>query len=105
MAEADSKFRGWTAVQDLQPGDRTWPLTVAGEYFLNMRTGGKALKKAHPQGINPADLLLNLVDAAGNGGDWIPVSETFSAGRKDYSTVTVTDGNGESITIEVEFVH
>jgi hypothetical protein len=103
-AGGSGRYRDWTAIQDLMPGSpRPRPLRVGGEYHLNQRCGGVSLRVAVPQGINPKVLLLDLVDGPGNGGDWVAVRDEFPAEPRQYTTVTVTDSDGESITIEVEF--
>jgi len=102
-AGAPSRYRGWTAIQDLMPGSaRPRPLRVGGEYHLNQRCGGLSLRIAIPQGIIKEELLLDLVDGPGNGGDWVEVRDEFPAEPRQYSTVKVTDSDGETITIEVE---
>jgi hypothetical protein len=104
-AAGDSgRYRDWTAIQDLMPGsDRPRPLRVGGDYHLNRRGGGVSLRIAVPQGIIKEELLLDLVAGPGNGGDWVPVRDEFRAEPREYTTVKVTDSDGESITIEVEF--
>ena len=98
------RFRDWTAIQDLQPGsDRPRPLRVGGEYHLDNRCGGVTLRIADPQGTVHEELLLDLVDGPGTGGDWVEVRDEFPAEPREYTTVKVTDSDGERVTIEVEF--
>lgn len=102
-AGGSSRYRNWTAIQDLMPGSpRPRPLRVGGEYHLNQRCGGVSLRIAEPQGAVHEELLLDLVDGPGGGGDWVEVRDEFPAEPREYSTVRVTDSDGESITIEVQ---
>lgn len=98
-----SRYRNWTAIQDLMPGPGgPRPLRVGGEYHLNQRCGGVSLRVAVPQGTVHEELLLDLVDGPGNGGDWVEVSGAFPAKPREYSTVRITDSDGESLMIDVE---
>ena len=103
-AGCSDRYRDWTAIQDLMPGPGgPRPLRVGGEYHLNQRCGGVTLRIKDPQGTVHEDLLLDLVDGPGIGGDWVEVRGEFPAKPREYTTVTVIDSDGESITIEVEF--
>jgi hypothetical protein len=102
-AGGSGRYRNWTAIQDLMPGPvRPHPLRVGGEYHLNQRCGGVSLRVAIPQGIVPGELLLDLVDGPGNGGDWVDVRGEFPATPRQYSSVRIADSDGESIMTEVE---
>ncbi len=112
QAEATSstgqRFRNWKAVLDLQPIVQPEPLRVRGEYHLNHRCGGVALREAVPQGINPRILLLSLIEAPGDGGDWVEVAGQFAAKEGQYDSVMVRDdtqADGQSISIDIEEVH
>lgn len=100
-----SRYRDWTAILDLQPIVSPQPLRVGGDYFLNQRCGGVTLQVKVPPGFNPRVLLLDLVDGPGDGGDWVKVQGEFEASEGQYDSVTVTDSDGESVTIEVQEVH
>ena len=100
-----NRFRDWKAVLDLQPIIQPEPLRVGGEYRLGGRCGGVSLRKAVPQGINPRILLLELVEADGDGGDWVQVDSRFEAEESQYDSVTVRDVDGESTSVDVEEVH
>lgn len=103
-ADGSDRYRDWTAIQDLMPGPGgPRPLRVGGEYHLNQRCGGVSLRPADPPGLSPTELLLDLVDGPGNGGDWVEVRGEFAAKPREFLTVKVTDSDGESISIEVEF--
>jgi hypothetical protein len=98
------RYREWSAIQDLMPGPGgPRPLRVGGEYRLGMRCGGVTLRIAEPQGTVHEELLLDLVDGPGDGGDWVVVRDEFPAERREYTSVKVTDKDGESVTVEVEF--
>ena len=102
--EGGSRYKDWSAILDLQPIVSKTPLRVRGKYHLNQRCGGVTLDVKVPQGINPAILLLDLVDGPGIGGDWIEVEGEFPAKKGQYTSVTVIDSDGESVTIEVQEV-
>jgi hypothetical protein len=102
---AGGRYRDWAAILNLQPIVGPTPLRVGGEYHLGMRCGGAALEIARPQGINGRILLLDLVKADGDGGDWIDVADRFAAQEGQYDQVQVVDWDGESITIDIEVVY
>jgi hypothetical protein len=104
-AGKSDRYRDWSAILDLQPVIKPRPLRVAGEYHLNQRCGGVTLRVKIPQGFNPRILLLELVDGPGPGGDWVSVEGEFEAKEGQYDSVSVTDSDGESVSVEVQEVH
>lgn len=100
-----TRFRNLKAILNLQPIISSEPLHVTGQYHLDQRCGGVSLRKAVPQGLNPAILLLEIVEAKGDGGDWVTVEGRFPAREQDYELVQVRDMDGETISIEIEVVH
>jgi hypothetical protein len=78
------------------------PLRVSGEYHLNLRSGAAELRVANPQGINPDILLLDLVIAHGNGGDWVPFEGEFPMDVGQYSSVQIVDHDANSIGTDIE---
>lgn len=101
------RFRNWTAILDLAPGpDKPRPrLAVRGEYRLGMRSGGRRLALKVPADFNPRFLAVDVVDAPGNGGDWIPLEAEFDAKAGQYDQVVLRDGGGEAHNVAVEEAH
>ena len=103
--EAGERFRNFEAVLDLQPIVQPEPLRVRGEYRLGGRCGGVSLRKAVPQGFNSRILLLELVEAPGSGGDWVPVEGRFAAEEGQYDSVSIRDMDGQSVSVDIDEVH
>ena len=102
-AGGSDRYRDWTAIQDPMPGPGgPRPLRVGGDYRLDQRCGGVSLRVAVPQGIVPEELLLDLVDGPGSGGEWVAVSGEFRAEPRQYCTVKIVDSDGETVTVVVE---
>ena len=100
------RFRDWQAIADFQPVVDPEPLRVRGEYRLNRRSGSVRLRERVPPGLNPTELILDLViDGHGPGGDWVVAEGRFAAREGQYRTVKVFDRNGECVAVEVEEVH
>lgn len=101
MAERDC--RDWRAVHDFQPGT---PPTLRVTGTCTLPAGARCeLRQHEPQGINPDDLLLELVVHVPEGEPG-ELSDVECSYRQEtdavYSTVSLTDG---PYGIPVEQVH
>ena len=104
--ESGTPFRDWQAIANFMPIVSDTPLRVGGHYHLNRRSGTARLQERVPPGINPTELILDLViDGDGLGGDWVRVDGEFAAQKGQYRTVRIYDKNEETIEIEVQEVH
>lgn len=103
MDDRQWSCRDWQAIHDHMPG-KPVTLRVTGECEVNDTSYTLSLRRHEPQGINPKDLLLDLVtEQAEIGNDALttrPVEYTEET-VFEYDTVTVI-GYG---TTEVQCVH
>jgi hypothetical protein len=100
---------GWYAWANLMPPG---PASLHVQGVVSAPTPGYevALRPAVPQGINPRDLILDLVLTA-KPGIWpdvvtpIPVSYVVTPYSKQYDTVLVKLPSGDGIQLTIEDVH
>ena len=90
----NDKFRNWSGTLNCGFTGESCRLTVRGQYHLNDRCGGVRLEKRGTD-FNPTLFTIAIVDAAGNGGDWVDLEDTFDAG-KEVEQAIVQDEHGNS---------
>jgi hypothetical protein len=97
---SNDPFYGVTAIQDMMPGPGPRkPLSVAGRYWLNLRTGRVMLLEAH-HGHNARILRLELRHAPGGSGGCAHFSASFRPASARQ--VQITDWNGRRIRVNVQ---
>lgn len=101
-ATTGERFKDWTATFDFLQIGSGRPLSVGGQYFLDMRCGGVRLEVAEPQGINDKILILDVVQNGDGDGGWEQVQGRFAARKDQYDSVEVRDAEGNRITLDIE---
>lgn len=102
-SEREWSSKDWSAIHDHMPGpDKQWVTRVQGTVTTPTSDWTAELRRREPQGINPWDLLLDLIvtPPSGSSNDVVTdIPVTFEEpGEFEYDSVTVI---GEAV-IKVE---
>lgn len=98
--------RNWEAVETTDLVGSKYVLTVTGEVEVRKLNEVPKLAEAHPQGISPVTLILDLsVDGASETGPdalgWKPVEYVREISSRQYKDVTIR-GETDEQTVTVE---
>lgn len=90
--QLSDRFKDWSGELNCGFTGLDCRVFVRGKYNLGMRCGGKRLERQVACDFNPTLFTIHVVDATGDGGEWIDLTGSFAAPRT-VEEVVVVDGD------------
>ncbi len=99
-AAVSDRFRNWAGELNCGFTGLTCRVYVAGEYRLDGRCGGKMLARQVVCDFNPAYFTIHVVDAPGDGGEWVRLAGSFQAPRVVEQVILVEGDERHTFAVD-----